>query len=283
MIRVALFSDIHGKLLLPFKMVDQYQKMYDQEIDLILQCGDIGAYPNLENLDKATIRHAKHDRDELGFHDDFIEINDDIKTFLKALNVQMICVRGNHEDHDFLDQLEAECPSDSRFPIDAYAFVWVCKSGETQVFRKENEHISFVGLGRIGDRKERREQRFIQKYEFEKIRKLFKSKELFDVFITHDSDNTGEMGYGSAEIREVLDNIPFQYHFFGHTGKPYSCELDLNGITRSVKVKELEFNESGVLPENCMIILEKNGDDLRISSAPTSFTNIFTKHDWKWK
>lgn len=283
MIRIAIFSDIHGKLLLPFKMVNQYQKMFDQEIDLILQCGDIGAYPNLENLDKATIRHAKHDRDELGFHDDFTNKNEDIAAFLEELNVKMICVRGNHEDQDFLDQLEAEYPNHSSFPIDTYESVWVCKSGESQVFKKGNEHVSFVGLGRIGDRKGRQEPRFIQKYEFEKIKKLFKSKELFDLFITHDSDNTGDMGYGSAEIREVLDNIPFQYHFFGHTGKPYSCNLDLNGITQSIKVKELEFNESAVLPENCMLILEKDGDNFKVTSAPISFTNIFTKHDWKWK
>ena len=80
--RIALFSDIHGKVLLPFKLCDFYQKKTGKKIDLILQCGDIGAYPNLEALDKATVKHAKYDRDELGFHDDFTVVNEEINSFL---------------------------------------------------------------------------------------------------------------------------------------------------------------------------------------------------------
>lgn len=99
--RVAIFSDIHGKILLPFKLVNLYQKEKGNKIDFILQCGDMGAYQNIENLDKATIKHAQYDRDELGFYDDFTKANQSIKSFLDELNINMICVRGNHEDHDF--------------------------------------------------------------------------------------------------------------------------------------------------------------------------------------
>ncbi|MFK7748235.1 MAG: metallophosphoesterase [Kordia sp.] len=283
MIRIAIFSDIHGKLLLPFKLVAEYQKQFNIEIDLIIQCGDIGAYPNLDNLDKATIRHAKNDRDELGFYDDFSQYHKEIDTFLKQLNIKMVCVRGNHEDHDFLDDLEKKHAQGSMFPIDIYNYVWVCKSGEIQRFHKDTDQLSYVGLGRIGDRKNRQEKRFIQQYEYDQIKKLFKSKDLFDLLITHDSDNTGEAGYGSKEIRSVLDNIPFRYHFFGHTGKSYSKALDQNGITESIKVKELEFTASGILPENCMLILEKENNVITIHSVSTSFTNQFTKYDWKLK
>lgn len=283
MIRVAIFSDIHGKILLPFKMVDAYQKEYHKKIDLIIQCGDVGIYPNLDNLDNATKKHAKHDRDELGFHDDFIHIDQKIEAFLTALNVKMICVRGNHEDHDFLDDLEKQYAENSLFPVDSYQYVWLCKSGELQNFQKDHEYLSFLGFGRIGDRKNRTEKRFIQKYEYDKIKKLVNHRDLIDLFITHDSDNSGDPGYGSKEIREILDHIPFQYHFFGHTGKPYSSELDLNGITTSIKVKELEFNDLGTLPENCMLILEKENDKIQVNPVPLSFTNLFTKHTWNHK
>ncbi len=117
MIRVAIFSDIHGKILLPFKLVDLYQKITNEKIDLILQCGDIGCFLNLKKLDKATLKHAKEDRDELGFHDDFIKEKPKIKEFLDKLNIDMICVRGNHEDHDYLDELEQKSEN-SIFPID---------------------------------------------------------------------------------------------------------------------------------------------------------------------
>ncbi|PTT68120.1 MULTISPECIES: metallophosphoesterase [unclassified Chryseobacterium] len=278
--KIALFSDIHGKILLPFKLVDLYQKETGSKIDFILQCGDIGAYPIIENLDKATIKHAQYDRDELGFHDDFTKENPEIQSFLNELNINMICVRGNHEDHDFLDRLEKENPDESIFPIDIYERVFVCKSGLEQTLETEDEVLHFVGIGRIGDRKGRSEKRFIQDYERFEIKKLLKTNNTFDVLITHDKDDS-QSGYGMTEIREVLDNVIFQYHFYGHTGEPFREETDVNGITQSIKVRELEFNENGMLEKGCMIILTKENGELSIEIVDENFTNKMTKFNWK--
>ncbi|WP_210151475.1 metallophosphoesterase family protein [Chryseobacterium scophthalmum] len=278
--RVAVFSDIHGKILLPFKLVDLYQKETGNKIDFILQCGDMGAYPNIENLDKATIKHAQYDRDELGFHDDFTKINQDIKVFLDELNINMICVRGNHEDHDFLDNLEKENSENSLFPIDVYERVFVCRSGLEQKLETENEVLNFVGIGRIGDRKGRSEKRFIQDYERKEIKKLLKTKDTFDILITHDKDDS-QSGYGMTEIREILDHVIFHYHFYGHTGEAFKQETDFNGITQSIKVKELEFNESGILEKGCMIILTKENGELSIETVDQKLTNKMTKFNWK--
>lgn len=279
--RVAIFSDIHGKILLPFKLVDLYQKETSNKIDFILQCGDMGAYPNIEYLDKATIKHAQYDRDELGFYDDFTKANQSIKLFLDELNINMICVRGNHEDHDFLDNLEKENFQNSLFPIDIYRKVFVCKSGLKQILETENETLTFVGIGRIGDRKGRTEKRFIQDYERKEIKKLLKTKDNFDILITHDKDDSSQRGYGMAEIREVLDNVIFHYHFYGHTGEPFKQETDFNGITQSIKIKELEFNESGILEKGCMIILTKENEELSIEIVEQKLTNKMTKYNWK--
>lgn len=279
--KIALFSDIHGKILLPFKLVDLYQKERGHKIDFILQCGDMGAYPDLEKLDKATVKHAQYDRDELGFYDDFTKENPEIRAFLNELNINMICVRGNHEDHDFLDNLENQYPFNSRFPIDIYKKVFVCKSGLEQKLETEHEILNFVGIGRIGDRKGRSEKRFIQDYERKAIRKLLKTKDTFDVLITHDKDDSSQRGYGMAEIREVLDHVIFHYHFYGHTGEPYKEETDFNGITQSIKIKELEFNESGILEKGCMIILTKEKGELNMEIVDQKLTNKMTKLNWK--
>jgi Icc-related predicted phosphoesterase len=279
--RLAIFSDIHGKILLPFKLVDLYQKETGNKIDFILQCGDMGAYPNIENLDKATIKHAQYDRDELGFYDDFTKENQSIKSFLDELKINMICVRGNHEDHDFLDNLEKENFQNSIYPIDIYRKVFVCKSGLKQKLETENEALTFVGVGRIGDRKGRTEKRFIQDYERKEVKKLLKTKDNFDILITHDKDDSSQRGYGMAEIREVLDNVIFHYHFYGHTGEPFKQETDFNGITQSIKIKELEFNESGILEKGCMIILTKENGELSIEIVEQKLTNKMTKYNWK--
>ena len=108
MIRLALFADIHGKFLLPFKLAHHYQQTTGKSIDLIVQCGDMGAFPDKSRMDKATLRHAARDRDELGFMDDFVHAKLPIAQFLERLNLNMLCVRGNHEDHEFLDELERQ-------------------------------------------------------------------------------------------------------------------------------------------------------------------------------
>ncbi|MEI7492600.1 MAG: metallophosphoesterase [Bacteroidota bacterium] len=246
--KIAIFADLHGKILLSYILVDLYQKKTGKNIDLILQCGDLGLFPNIEKLDKATLKHAKYDRDEFGFSEDFIKVNPEMQSFLEKLNLQMICVRGNHEDHDFLNELENEFKEATRFPVDVYKKVFICKSGWVQEFMTKSEHLTFVGIGRVGDRKGRNEKRFIQVYERQQIKNLLKTKDYFDILITHDRDDSSQLGFGMTEIREVLDNVIFLYHFYGHTGEPFNQATVSNGITNSIKIKELEFDDNGFLP-----------------------------------
>lgn len=281
MIRIALFADIHGKFLLPFKLADRYQQETGEKIDLILQCGDLGAFPHLDKLDKATLKHAREDRDELGFADDFMEADPAIKAFLDELDLEMICVRGNHEDHDFLDELEA-ASSAPRFSIDAYQRVWVCKTGMLQQLQFGSETLKFAGIGRVGDRKGRSEKRFIQDYERKALQKLIKSKVDLDLLITHDKADQEQPGYGMREIRELLNELIVHYHFYGHTGEPFQQKTAPNGITTSVKIKELEFTDSASLPASCMLILEKHGDaDFHLKVVSEHITNPLTKYSWK--
>ena len=157
MIRLAIFADVHGKLLLPFKLVDYYQKKMGQTIDAIIQCGDMGAFPHKDTMDKATLKHARNDRDELGFMDNFVRPNQKVSEFLKVLNVPMYAVWGNHECHDFLDDLEIRsnknCPY---FKIDCYGMIRVLKTGHVLSITNDKDAISLMGIGRIGDTKGRK-------------------------------------------------------------------------------------------------------------------------------
>lgn len=69
--KIALFADLHGRILLAFKLIERLQKERNIKIDLVLQCGDLGVFPTISNLDKATLRHAKRDTSELGFYHHF--------------------------------------------------------------------------------------------------------------------------------------------------------------------------------------------------------------------
>ncbi|MDO5068147.1 MAG: metallophosphoesterase [Propionibacteriaceae bacterium] len=278
--RVAVFADIHGKFLLPFKLVHRYQQETGRAVDAILQCGDMGAYPDLDSLDKATQRHARWDRDELGFHDDFVTPRPGIAEFLAELGIDMICVRGNHEDHEFLDRLEQRS-EEARFPIDAYGRVLVCRSGVRQELRVGQDVLSFVGVGRIGDRKGRDHAPFIQPHERAAMKRLHKLREDVDVLISHDQETADPEGYGMVELRELLNHVAFGFHFYGHTGAPFTRGMASNGVTESVKVKELEFTPSGVLPPGCMVILEKTAGQLSLEVVDQWITNQLTRYTWK--
>lgn len=278
--KIAIFADIHGKVLLPFKLVDYYQKITGEKIDLILQCGDVGIFPDLNRLDKATAKHAEEDRDELGFYDQFTRINVDIRAYLDELNIDMLCVRGNHEDHDYLNEIEERYGKESIYPVDAYQRVWMFRSGCIHHFESGNESIDIIGIGRIGDEDRKTEQRFIQNYERKQIKKLIDSTSKADILITHDKSCSSKRGYGLPEIGNVLDNVWIPYHFYGHTGEVYHEELDKNGITTSVKIRELEFGKM-MLPLDCMVILDKQDENMSIKTIDRNILSIFTRQNWK--
>lgn len=281
MIRLAIFADIHGKFLLPFKLVHYYQNLTAQKIDFIIQCGDMGAFPDKNNMDKATLKHAKYDRDELGFMDNFVHVNPQIAKFLDELNIPMYAVRGNHENHDFLDKLENQSTDLPYFVIDCYQKVRVLKTGHVFILDNGQDNISLVGIGRIGDKKGRDDKKFIQDYDRKQLQKLYKNCGDIDLLITHDKQRESIRGCGSDEIDEALNKIAFSYHFYGHTGEPFCEYLSENGITKSVKIKELEFNQKGKLENGCMIVLEKQNEHIQIKTVPLFDIIHFDKESWK--
>lgn len=282
MIRLAIFADVHGKLLLPFKLVNYYQQLTGKKVDYIIQCGDMGAFPDKNTMDKATLKHAKYDRDELGFMDTFVKINKGIAEFLKNLNIPMYSVRGNHEDHDFLDNLEISSNKElPYFAIDCYGMINVLKTGHVLSLKNDMESINIVGIGRIGDRKGRDEKCFIQEYERKQLKKLYNSFHELDLLITHDKASESIRGYGSEEISNTLNQISFAYHCHGHTGEPFYQSLADNGITTSIKIKELEFNQKGKLEDGCMLILEKEHDDITTYCVSLYDIIHFDKNSWR--
>lgn len=81
-------------------------------------------------------------------------------------------------------------------------------------------------------------------------------------------------------MAQALDNIAFPYHFYGHTGEPFNESLADNGITNSVKIKELEFNAKGKLEEGCMMILEKENHKISLIKVPLFDIVHFDKQSW---
>ena len=125
---IAVFADIHGRVLLAFTLCARWERETGEKIDLILQAGDLGAFPNADALDRATRSHAKADPSELGFMTDFGAYDATVAATLAQTTCPMLCVRGNHEDHVWLDGLEERSASPI-FSIDPYQRIWMLKTG----------------------------------------------------------------------------------------------------------------------------------------------------------
>ncbi len=243
-VNIAVFADIHGRISLCFKLCARWEKETGQKLDLILQAGDLGVFPDRARLDKATIRFAQKDPTELGFLNDFLHERPEIASLLSQTTCKMIFVRGNHEDHLWLDALErrADAPI---FPVDAYQRLYCLKSGVPYIFSLGAETITLLGIGRIAPPVGVRESkpRYIQPYELERLYRLENIAP--DVLLTHDSAK-GVMfpDAGMDEIRLVLDRYQPTYHFFGHYGGPCRQTIDSNGKTIACKLADLEWDRT---------------------------------------
>ncbi len=282
---IAVFADVHGRILLAFKIIERYQRETGETVDVILQCGDVGIFPDAAALDKATRRIAEHDETELGFAMHFTTPGPEAEAVLDRLSCMMICVRGNHEDHRYLDGLERQSDA-AVFPIDCYQRVWCMKTGLIHRFRARDEEISLLGIGRVGAPDTEASpylDKYIQKHEQERLAQVADLP--FDVLLTHDGRRDFiRPGIGMREISTILDRRAPAYHFFGHTGQPFQRRTDENGVTVCSKLSDFEWEETdrgGRLKEGCLGILRwQDSNHHRFDVVDAPWIREYTPHTW---
>ncbi len=135
---VAVFGDTHGHLRLVLQLCRLWQMREGVPVDAVLQCGDLGFFPDLGTLDKATRRFAARDPEELGFARFFgapepPERDELVEEVLLGppdhpgtLRGPVIWCHGNHED---FTALEARVGSAHLTPVDAYNRFFFLRSG----------------------------------------------------------------------------------------------------------------------------------------------------------
>lgn len=288
---IAIFADLHGRILLAFKLCARWQQETGEKIDLILQAGDLGAYPELSRLDKATRRYAERDPTELGFMQHFVRYDAAVAATLAETTCPMIFVRGNHEDHNWLDELERSS-SRTIFPIDVYQRVYNLKTGLPWTFYCKNEQMTILGIGRINPPatgEDIRQGKYIQEYEYKQIYALEKTS--LDVLLTHDARPDFVLleggvkikaSTGMQEIGYILDRDQPAYHFFGHYGGALQARPDPNGLTLSVKLADLHWERGGsMLNEGSMGLLRwHNRAEHSFVALDSSWLKEYTFYTW---
>ncbi len=282
---IAILADLHGRILLAFKVIERFQREAGISIDLILQCGDMGVFPDTSQLDKATRRIAENDTTELGFAEYFTTPTSEAEGVLERLSCDMICVRGNHEDHRYLDTLEFKSDAPV-FPIDCYRRIWCMKTGDMHHVRTGDAELRLLGIGRVGSPDTEKSpylDKYIQKHEQDRLAAI--AGDPIDVLLTHDARRDQiRPGIGMHEIGRTLDVHTPKYHFFGHTGRPADRWTDTNGVTICSKLSDFEWEESDRgqhLKDGCLGILrwnDSNHHQYEVVRAP--WLREYTPHTW---
>jgi hypothetical protein len=113
-INVALFGDLHGRVLLPFYLCGRWEQEHGEPIHAALCTGDVGIYRCFEAMERTSQRWARRHPEELGFSKFFFRrdphgrclvrhpVADEV---LAQTRAQLYFVPGNHEEHRYLELL----------------------------------------------------------------------------------------------------------------------------------------------------------------------------------
>lgn len=245
---IAVLGDLHGNILLAFKLCVRWQQETGQQLDLILQVGDLGVFPDRTRLDRATKRHSERNPAVFSFLNFFTAEHPEVATVLEELSCPLLFVRGNHEDHGWLDAREQRFPNPC-FPVDAYLRLWCLKTGVPYTYQRGEEAITILGIGRIGRpaSSQKAKPHYIQPDEQHRLELLGDTQ--VDILLTHDAPRDRVYpGSGSLEIEQALLRHQPRYHFFGHYGGPSHHRLESNGMTLSYHLADLVLDSQQGAP-----------------------------------
>lgn len=279
---IAVFADVHGRILLAFVLCARWEKTTGEKIDLILQAGDLGAFPDMASLDKATKRHAEADVTELGFMQHFTTRSAETTSLLSSTTCNLIFVRGNHEAHEWLDALEQQARG-PLFSVDAYQRLYCLKTGVPYTHTVGDEQITILGIGRIGQRGNTLKPEHIQPHEQKKLQGL--GDVPIDVLLTHDMPSgASHRSAGMAEITTTLEQYQPRYHFYGHIGGDCTEGIADNGMTRYCKLADLEwYGASQLVHAGSMAILRWSGPDRHtLTVLDESWLSEYSAHTWRY-
>ena len=205
---LAIAGDLHGALDALFDRIRSWEARSGRRIDLILQCGDLGAFTSRSALDGKTRRRIREDPTELGA--------EDYLAGSRAASHEVWFVQGNNEDFDLL----ARHPDG---PIDPAGRIRHLAGGK--VHEAPGGGIRIAALGGIQPRKvsEPGLPKYVQAAEVEALLSLPEGSA--GILLTHDGpigrSLPGMPSAGSVAVYDVIKKLRPRWHFFGHYDRPF--------------------------------------------------------------
>ncbi|MFT7639381.1 MAG: Icc-related predicted phosphoesterase [Pirellulaceae bacterium] len=292
--QIAVFGDTHGHIRLLLLLCRLLQQNSGVHLDGVLQCGDIGFFPDPDRVDRATKKFAKRDPEELGFWQFFSKPKPqaiDLRSQeilcgdaqdLGTLRCPIFLCHGNHEDFELLESVISD---DDVSTIDYFDRLQYVRSGK--VVEVGGLRVAVIG-GSPENENERDMPPVGPRVSAAAVKEL--AKQEFDVLITHGGPQGigGETElWGSQLLRKLIESTQPKYHFFAHHGKPLARSTI--GKTNSVWHNDTSFERSssgepfGCVHPGAMSVLRwKSDDDHELVTISDPWFRSVTGLSWEY-
>lgn len=212
--RVGFIGDVHGRVFHALAAVATWQQQTGKRCDLLIQVGDLGAFPDLTQLDPATNRYLAIDPAEADFSRLLTTTGKRaaaLRRLRQWLASPIYFIRGNHEDFAWLDQLVINTNSGTA-PVDPFDLFRYVPDGSLLQWGG----IRFAFLGGV---EERTDRAAIDRKHYQSLLTL--GEKAIDILVTHQGpygsslSRQGEI-YGSPLISNLLAHTQPKFHVAGH-------------------------------------------------------------------
>ncbi|MCI0703716.1 MAG: hypothetical protein L0241_21870 [Planctomycetia bacterium] len=278
-----VFGDLHGRILPAFRFASYWTASTGRAVSGLLQVGDMGYFPDISRLDKATLRQAKDDPLELGTLDvvSRTEIADRVFDDDPNGKPDLWFTAGNHEDFEELERLAKYSGDQPDFVVDAYCRVRGIKDGEVKPFDCGLKAAAIWGVdrGEPNARQNLPPRGYISERAIDRL-----TGKAFDVLLMHDAPKDAKReGCGSELLLTLLELSQPRFAFFGHyRGDGSKSEQD-HGRTEVFHLAGFELRTRDGHPESGSVgVLEWDGNDGAFMFIEDDDLKSFTRHNWKW-
>lgn len=275
-----VFGDLHGRILPAFRLAIAYARDHDTHIDGILQVGDMGYFPVMSRLDKATRRHAEKDPLELGAID-VVQPSKRADNIFAEPEVPDVlwCTLGNHEDYVEVERF-SHGGNDTDFPLDAYLKVRCVRDGCVAILPSGLRVGALWGV----DGKSPNSRRKLPQRAYIKERSANQlAGQQMDVLLTHDSPSDAIYQHsGSEDIDLVLHLAEPAFHFFGHYHSNLRRIEGDYGVSEVYLMNGFEMRgRGGITEEGCVGLLTWSEEGGSFEYLDPYWLCTFTRQNWQ--
>lgn len=212
---IGFIGDVHGKVFNAIAVAAMWQAVTGKRFDLLIQLGDLGAYPDSDRFDEAGKRYFELDPAPLDFQH-LLQAQDRRAELLRkmrdCLASPIYFLRGNHEDFEYLNQLEADHtpPSAPVDPFDLYRYV-----PDGTVMEFGGTRIAFLG----GIETKVPDARSFDDHAYQALEAM--GAGAFDILATHEPPYGISVGFrgnlqGSKMVTELIERTQPAFHLSAH-------------------------------------------------------------------